>query len=224
MSTARVISIMSRKGGVGKSTVSILLATTLAVSAKRKVVLLDCDNQQTVSDTRKLEQQAFGTDTPPPYEVIPLAPTFVHTFLQANASNYDIIFIDMPRMTDDSQDSATVQMLTFCDSILIPVLAGRADAMSLQALIKALKRISNFKEEHNFPFEYYGFMNKSNRRSENEQTRKYMEKMELPMFDHTLKDLKVFLNPSTYECFLNNAKTRQRYEPFYKEFVEKFYL
>lgn len=223
----RVIAVTSRKGGAGKSTVSMLLATSFAVSKKKKVLLVDCDNQKTAWETRQLETTAVeNSETPisPPYEIEAIPPTYLQPLLQAKANNYDIIFIDMPRITDDSENSAAVQTLTFCDSVLVPILPGRADAMSAKKFIEILGKIAEYKKQHDFPFQYYGFMNKASRYRKGENETNYMEQLGLPMFDHVLNDLKIFLSPSTYDCFLQESRKKGRYQPFFNEFKKSFKL
>lgn len=224
MSNIRVISVASRKGGVGKSTITILLATSLAISKKKRVLVLDCDNQQTIMDTRRLEEKGFD-DLKPPYDIKAVDPRFVHSFLQAEGAKYEIIFIDIPRITDDSKDSAAIQVLGFCDSILIPVLAGRADVMSLQNFVKIIQEIGRFRMDNGLSFNLNGFLNKLNRRTENESTKQFMEEvLGISMMDNGLADLKMFLTPSTYECFRSQKTTRKRYKAFFKEFCSLYHL
>lgn len=212
----KVISVMNRKGGVGKSTVTVLLATIL--SKDYRVCVLDCDNQRTIWQTRSFETSVQETEIKPPYPVDDISPTFVHTHLKRIQNDYDYVFIDMPRMTDDSRDSATVQMLTYCDLVLVPILAGRADVFSVLDFIEILKGIEEFKVNADFEFKFYGFMNKVNNRTENRDSKKYLERQGLKMMKEELKDLKIFLTPSTYESILETAEGKNRFEAFYNEF------
>jgi len=223
----RVIAVTSRKGGAGKSTISMLLATSFAVSKGKKVLLIDCDNQKTVWETRQLEArtiEASGTESAPPYEIEALPTTYLQPLLQSRADNYDIIFIDMPRITDDSENSAAIQTLTFCDSVLVPILPGRADSMSAQKFIHILHKIEEHKRNNGFPFQFCGFMNKASRYRSGENESQYMEQLGLPMCKHVLNDLKIFLSPSTYDCFLQEKQKEERFGPFFHEFVTTFNL
>jgi len=220
MSETRIVSVANRKGGVGKTTLSILLATALAVDKKKKVLLLDCDNQKSAHDFHQTE--ARGYDTPPPYQIETLAPRFLFDYLKIHRNSYDIIFIDMPRMTDDSQDSAIVQLLTYCDVILIPVVAGQFDALSTNDFLKTIKEIDAFKSDKGIPFQFAGFINKKNRRKDNEKALVFMERMGLPMFKNTLSDIKLFTMPSTFESVLVNKEGKDRFGDFFKEFCKTF--
>ena len=220
--SVRIFSVANRKGGVGKTTVTILLATALAKTGKR-VLLLDCDNQRSAYDYHRAEQQGYPEEEAP-YKIESLEPRFLHDYLKLYREQYDVIFIDMPRMTDDAQDSATVQLLTYCDSILVPVVAGQFDALSTNDFLKTLQSITDFKEKHGIPFRIYGFLNRKNRRKDNQRAVSMMERIGLDMFSHSLGDLKVFTVPSTFDSLMDEAEGQRRFGPFFREFLSKFEL
>ena len=62
-----VITFGNQKGGVGKTTLCTLFASYLAEKGKRTLVV-DCDNQQTISEKRKLDEKKYA-DTKIPYLV-----------------------------------------------------------------------------------------------------------------------------------------------------------
>jgi len=218
---ARIISVANRKGGVGKTTLTLLLASSLAIDKKKKVLVLDCDNQRSAFDYRQFEQRAYD-NSEAPYKIETLEPRFLFDYLKLYSNQYDVVFIDMPRMTDNSKDSATVQLLTYCDSILIPVVAGQFDALSTKDFFGLVQELANWKREKGFDFFYYGFLNKKNSRKDNERAVDYMKKLGLEMFDNSLGDVKVFTTPSTYESVLATEEGKNRFADFFKEFIKKF--
>ena len=62
-----VITFGNQKGGVGKTTLCTLFASYLAEKGKRTLVV-DCDNQQTISEKRKMDEKKYP-DTKIPYLV-----------------------------------------------------------------------------------------------------------------------------------------------------------
>ncbi len=216
--SARIISVANRKGGVGKTTLTIILATALAKEKKKKVLLLDCDNQRSAFDYSNIQKQVY--DESPPYEIRTLHPKYIYDELRFNKDKYDVIFIDIPRMTDDSKDSSVIQVLTCCDTVLIPVVAGNLEALSTRDFVKTLKGIEEFKKERNIQFNYLGFLNKRNRRKENEEAIEFMKAEGVSMMNNSLSDVKLFTTPSVYESILDSKEGKERFKPFFKEFLK----
>jgi len=219
-SKTRVISVANSKGGVGKSCVSILLAVALAKHKKKKVLIIDCDSQGSVTDMYERERAMYEDD--PAIEVEELTPRKVQTFLKRFGADYDVIFIDIPRMTDKKKDTATVMLLYNCDSVLVPVVGNEVDVLSSQDFSNILEEASNDKKELGDDFRYYGFINRRNQRKSNEVAEKSMKKGGLKMFKHSLSDLKIFTHPSFYKSIMESAEGERRFIDFYKEFCRKF--
>lgn len=213
----KIFSVTNRKGGTGKSTATILLATTMASEGK-KVLVLDCDNQRSIEKLRQVDEALYEREAP--YQVEGLQARFIFDYIKLHGANYDFIFIDLPRFTS-AGDGEAMQTLSFCDGILIPVLGSSIEILSASDFLKAIQELAEFKENNNIEFKYYGFLNRMTRRKENKETMKYMEQNGLPMFDRSLKDLKLFANPSTYESILD-GEGRSRFYDFYQEFKRKF--
>ena len=216
--SAKIISVANRKGGVGKTTLTIILATALALEKKKKVLLLDCDNQRSAFDYFSIQKQIYGEE--PPYEIRTLHPKYIFDELRFSSEKFDVIFIDIPRMTDDSKDGSVVQVLTCCDTILIPVVAGNFEALSTRDFIKTLKGIDDFKKERDIPFKYLGFLNKKNRRKENDEAVAFMKAEGISMMKNALGDVKLFTTPSVYESIMDSKEGKTRFMPFFNEFIK----
>ena len=218
----RIISVANSKGGVGKSVVTTLLAVALAKKKKKKVLIIDCDSQGSVTEMYENERALYDEDIEPAIEVEELTPRKVQTFLKRFGGDYDVIFIDIPRMTDRKKDTATVMLLYNCDSVLVPVVGNEVDVLSSQDFAEILEEAADDKAEMGEELKYYGFINRRNQRKSNEIAEKAMKKGGLKMFKNSLPDLKIFTHPSFYKSILESAEGERRFERFFKEFCRKF--
>ncbi|MEM1322143.1 MAG: ParA family protein [Bacteroidota bacterium] len=223
-SNTRIISVANSKGGVGKSVITIMLAVTLAKKKNKRVLILDCDNQGSISEMYEREKEQRGGEVEALVEVEELTPRRVQTFLKRFGDDYDVIFIDVPRMTDAKKDTATVLLLNNCDSILVPVIGSEVDVLSTMEFMNIIDDAAIYKKEMEMDFRCYGFINRRNLRKSNEEAEKAMKKRKLKMFKNSLSDLKIFTTPSFYQSILDTAEGERRFMDFYKEFVRKFKL
>lgn len=214
----KIISIANTKGGTGKSTLTVLLAGALASDLNKKVVVLDCDSQGSIKSLLELERTY--NEGEPLFEVQTLAPAFVRDFLSLKGSTYDFIFIDVPRFTVASGDSSTMQVLSFCDVVLIPVLGSTLEILSTKDFIKSVKTLADYKSNNGIEFNYFGVLNRDTRRSENNDTRQILSS-EIEMFNSSLSDLKIFSNVSCFDSVLSSNGGKKRFAPFYNEFLNK---
>lgn len=124
----KVLAIISRKGGVGKTT----LATALAVEAERagrKPVIFDLDPQASASfwkDTRNDDRLALVT--------IP-AVRLRHMIKAAAEGGADLAIIDTPPHARDDAFEAASQ----ADFVLIPTRPAVLDVMAIEATLKTIK-------------------------------------------------------------------------------------
>lgn len=92
----------NQKGGVGKSTLCIMLANYLALVKKKQVLIIDMDFQKSISEQRKfdLSKNPALAETKP-YEVLVMDtedyPKYAEQLKQLN----DYILIDLPGRLDD---------------------------------------------------------------------------------------------------------------------------
>lgn len=220
MSETRVITIANSKGGVGKSTITILLASTLAKYKTKKVLIIDTDSQKSVAKWLASEKEDY--DIAPLVQVEAMPPMHVHSYLERFGDDYDIIFIDVPRMTDGMNETANVQLLYFCDSILIPVLGTRLDVASTVDFYRIAKDAEMIRQKNDMSCHVFGFINKENQRKDNQEAKQILKQViKMPMLNSTLRDLKLFTTPSLFESLLDSKEGKVRFEPFYKEVIEK---
>ena len=219
---AKIISVAHRKGGVGKTSTTLHLATAFATRGKLKVIVLDTDSQQSAFKYREFEQKNIYDGKEPPYVIERVQPKFLFDELRHLRNKYDLIFIDVPRLTEGSEDSHLATMITYCDCVLIPIVAGDLEGLSTSEFVKLIQGIDEYKKQKEFSFTYFGFLNKRNQRSENQEAVEFMKKLKVPMFENALSDVKALSKPYTYESVLDNKDGATRFEPFFNEFIKKF--
>jgi cellulose biosynthesis protein BcsQ len=217
----KILSICNSKGGVGKSVVTSMVATSLAEQKGKKILIIDCDSQATIYEFAEQEKEQYP-DYEPLVEVEALSPRRVNTFLKRFADDYDVIFIDIPRMTDKKADNPTVMLLYNCDGILVPVIGSDVDVHATQEFLAVVEECRSYKEEMNEDFNAYGFINRRNSRKSNEEAEVQIKRDGLKMFTNSLPDLRIFTSPTLFKSPLQSAEGQRRFEGFYKEFCRKF--
>lgn len=138
-----VIIFGNQKGGVGKTTLCTLFANHLATMGK-KTLVVDCDNQQTISEKRKVDRIKYP-DTKFLYNV--------QTFNIANAENVNKLMTELRRMDGvvlvDSPGNLAQQglipLFVFSDYVVCPF---QFEATSVNSTVTFIRFISKLKEKY----------------------------------------------------------------------------
>lgn len=130
----KVIAILNQKGGVGKTTLAVHIATALARNEK-KVLLLDADPQGSALDW------AAARHTDPLFPVVGLPKASIHKELPALATGYDVVIIDGPPRVYDVARSAIMAS----DLVLVPVQPSPYDVWAAKEIIDLLKEAAVYK-------------------------------------------------------------------------------
>ncbi len=116
----KIIAIASEKGGVGKTTLSIMLATNLFHHFKKKVVLMDIDDPQfSVLKKRNRELNLVDVGQLPEFETYPIERVSVSNIKDEIIAYYgtvDFIIVDL----HGGLTAEVVQGLMFVEHIFIP--------------------------------------------------------------------------------------------------------
>lgn len=174
---ATIICIASQKGGVGKSSTALALASILGFKGK-KVLLVDMDSQsnatyssgidtptKTITDVLDGECSADEAVTKCKYYDLLAAdeylsnvemssdvePTLLKTALQPVISKYEYIIIDTP----PSLGNLSYNSLVASDYVIIPV---EASVFSMQGVVQLQKTIENIQKHHNSRLKILGIL------------------------------------------------------------------
>lgn len=132
-----VVSVVALKGGVGKSTIALTIATTLH-RAGHRVLVVDADSGQgSCVEWARIGAEA-GHDAPP---VIALEGARLRRDLPRLASDHELVVVDGPPRLDADSRAA----LLVADLALVPVMPGAFDVLSLRRTLALLEAATEAK-------------------------------------------------------------------------------
>jgi chromosome partitioning protein len=132
----RVIAVLNQKGGVGKTTLAVHLATAFA-RKRLRVLLVDADPQGSALDW------AAARHEDPLFPVVGLPKSSIHKELPSLASNFDIVVIDGPPRVYEVARSAIMAS----DMVLIPVQPSPYDVWAVKEIIDLISEAAVFKPD-----------------------------------------------------------------------------
>ncbi|MCS7293289.1 MAG: ParA family partition ATPase [Gloeomargarita sp. SKYBB_i_bin120] len=128
-----IISVQNQKGGVGKTTLSLHIASVLATQAK--VLLIDADPQGSARDWAAARQR------PHHFPIVAIDRPTVHKEVPKLAPDYDYILIDGPPRVTDLARSCIIA----ADVVLIPVQPSPYDVWAAQDIVRLVQEATVIK-------------------------------------------------------------------------------
>lgn len=130
-----ILGVLNQKGGVGKTTLSVNIAASLARAGSR-VLLLDADPQGSALDW------AAARDGSPLLSVVGLPRPSVHKEIGQVGQGYDHVVIDGPPRVTELARSAIMAS----DLVLIPVQPSPYDIWAADEVVRLVDEASTYKE------------------------------------------------------------------------------
>ena len=136
-----IIALVHQKGGVGKTTLSINIAGTLAKKGK-KVLYVDADPQGSALDWAEARQE------PSLFSMVGLPKAVIHKEVGNLSKDYDYVIIDGPPRVSD----VTKSILLASDVALIPIQPSPYDVWAAKEVIDIIKEATVYNEKLKIAF------------------------------------------------------------------------
>ena len=141
---AKIIMFGNQKGGIGKSTLTILTANALAASEfDYRVLVIDNDMQRSITSIRQYDSEVVEEEYEDgfkfPYDVKALTYPQIRDKIVDFDKDYDFILIDTPGRIDLEQDikqQEITKLLSFVDFVFVPFKGG---ALNLDSTLRYSK-------------------------------------------------------------------------------------
>lgn len=132
-----VIGVAGLKGGIGKSTIALNLASALHREGRR-VLLVDVDPQKTCE---AWAERAAGADQDGP-PVVGIQGSTLRRDLRRVGAPYEILVLDSPARLG----TETLAVMVASDVVLLPVTPGGADVWALEKTIEKVREAQTLRE------------------------------------------------------------------------------
>lgn len=133
-----ILSVLNQKGGVGKTTLAVHIATGLAQQGAR-VLLVDADPQGSALDWSASRNGSAA----PLFPVIGLPKKSLHREIPALARDYKYVVIDGPPRVNEVARSAILAS----DVVLIPVQPSPYDVWAAKEIVDLLSEVTAFNDK-----------------------------------------------------------------------------
>ena len=212
---SKIIMIGSSKGGVGKTSVTVMSATALSQEPfNLKVCVIDLDRQKSIYKTRLFDVQAYERDTVP-FDILPYDIKELQSNIQRLDSEYQIIFIDVAGHLDHVQPIESQEItkaLVYVDCLFIPFVSGGYNLDSTLEYYEFIKQVQTIRAVQPRNLKAFGFINMHRQRTKansllNDEIQALTAKENLKMMSNALNDYAMFRDSDTITSLYDATNT-----------------
>lgn len=233
---AKIVMFGNQKGGIGKSTITILTANALSGAGfDYKVLVIDNDVQRSIIGVREYDEEVMeeevGKDYEFPYDVKSMTYKQIRDKIADYDEEYDFIFIDTPGRIDLEQDikqQEITKLLSFVDYVFIPFRGGALNLDSTLQYAKILLDIQKLRSKNPRPLNLVGLINFYRKHAVTD--RELREEIEYLESNTNIQFMKAKLNQyalyeridtykSLYVKRMTSNKARRNFSTWFNEFV-----
>lgn len=225
--SATVISFMNRKGGVGKSTLLLLTASSLYKRTGKKVLVIDADLQTSILGLRQ-EELDMEPESKAYYEIIGFSWTKknasdipllrFHKLIQEIENKYDYVLVDTPGKMEGEEIPL---IMTISDFIIVPIIASSFDIQSTIDFLEIIPPIREEKVKEGFDLKVLGVVNKKDRSLEHKHLEALRGIAGMELFDTHISNLVRYKrDKSTLYDLVDPMEKDDEYNKYFKELIE----
>lgn len=232
---AKIIMFGNQKGGIGKSTLSILTANALtAPEFDYKVLVIDNDIQRSIFSIRQYDEEIVKEEYENfdfPYDVKALTYHQLREKIVDFDQDYDFIFIDTPGRIDLEQEikqQEITKLLSFVDYVFVPFKGGALNLDSTLRYAKLLLDIQELRKEKVRPLNLYGLVNFYRKNAiTGQELSEEIEFLEsntnIQFMKAKMKQYALYERLNTYESIYHSGRTsnkaKQNFSTWFDEFL-----
>lgn len=204
----KVISFISRKGGSGKTTNAINLATSLH-DMKKKVLLVETDPNYTLISSRKIDVFKHKLNEKKLFPIVASTDDDISDELETlkGTNTYDFVIVDSAGKTTDQ---GIKELCLVSDMVIITTSLTQNDLLVAYQTVKDLKPA----EKLNSKLKIYILPNRIHCQTRIKTIKDALANLDVEMFDTFVAQRKTFTAPSTY-------KSERKYKHITKTILEK---
>lgn len=230
---SKILMFANQKGGVGKSTCSMMAANALSQSPfEKKIFLIDGDKQRSIAKKRMSDLQAYDEASPYPVQQMT-----IKDFLNKDSGIYDLdkryeyIFVDVPGKLDNNlpvEQQEITKYLQVTDYLFIPFLPGGLQMEATLEFIKIAIKIRSQRKNDKRPLHLYGFVNMFEQRTLDdrfllEEIEELRDMINIHFMESKLNRYTIYRNTDTLGSFYLDdpkGKAEQNFKTWFNEFYK----